>query len=93
MNPDAFRPGCLPALILFPLGLIAIAYACTVSAMRQPPPPFTPPEWAVDRYGRPYPVNYNPPAEEMTNDKMTNNKWGPPEGGTPANPPAGATFY
>ena len=60
------------ALILFPLGLVAIAYACALAEARRPVPVFTTPEWTVDRYGRehptgfkstlPAPPNYDPPA-------------------------------
>lgn len=49
-------------LILFPLGLVAIAYACTMQERRRPVPVFTAPEWATDRYGRSFPTNFNPPA-------------------------------
>ena len=60
-------------LILLPLGLVAIAYACTMAEARRPVPAFTTPEWTVDSYGRPHPTgfrstlpaspNYNPPTE------------------------------
>lgn len=49
-------------LILLPLGLVAIAYAVTLTERSRPVPPFVTPEWATDRYGRPFPTNANPPA-------------------------------
>jgi hypothetical protein len=48
-------------LILLPLGLVAIAYAVTLTEWSRPVPPFVTPEWATDRYGRQYPANFNPP--------------------------------
>ena len=47
--------------VLLPLGLIAIVYAVTMEERRRPVPPFVAPAWATDRYGRPYPANFNPP--------------------------------
>ncbi len=49
-------------LILLPLGLVAIAYVVTMTERRRPAPPFTAPEWATDRHGRPFPTNFNHPA-------------------------------
>ena len=50
-------------LILLPLGLVAIAYAVTLTERSRPVPPFVTPEWATDRYGRPFPTNFNPPSD------------------------------
>jgi hypothetical protein len=49
-------------LILLPLGLVAIAYVVTLTERSRPVPPFVTPEWATDRYGRPFPTNFNPPS-------------------------------
>lgn len=58
-------------LILFPLGLVAIAYACTIAELHRPVPAFETPDWTVDLSGRahptgfksflPAPANYSPP--------------------------------
>ncbi len=59
------------ALILFPMGLVAIAYACAVAEKRRPVPVFETPAWTHDLSGRAHPTGfystlpaspvYNPP--------------------------------
>lgn len=59
-------------LILLPLGLVAIAYAVTLTERSRPVPPFVTPEWATDRYGRQYPANFNPPPAAMPGRRAGN---------------------
>lgn len=47
------------ALILLPIGLVAIAYACALAEKRRPVPVFETPEWTLDRYGRAHPTGFH----------------------------------